>query len=355
MDWLRDNVNWYSFGALSFAVSFVVTDFMALDSKYEFKLKRQENAFCKQVSLDIPSIGNFQSYIQNFGFQRRRFGFLYGKFVPADDSSDGSDIKAGDGENKPPMKCIVEAIYEPPQDVDAEAAEGFVALEDDKEETVNTIAEMLGLKKVGWIFGHEERSDFTLTAAELILAAEYQLEDAKGVQETPFVTVTVSPTADGTVTVEAFQVSLQCMSMVAEEALEIGEKPSECTVNETFTAIQEGKASKTVENSFFLTVVPIVQHTSENLIADFPMLNRDVSDRTPSHNEMKRQLQKSGSEGWTFVDRLADFNLLIYLSGYLDLNGDLPKICASIVDRNVPLNSGYQIIIKSMAGLEGSY
>jgi nuclear protein localization protein 4 homolog len=333
---------------------FVVTDFMVLDSQYEFKLKRQENAFCKQVSLDIPSAGNFQSYIQNFGFQRKRFGFLYGKFVPADDS-DSSDMKTGDGEHKPPMKCIVEAIYEPPQHVDAEAAEGFVALQDEKEDVVNTIAKMLGLKKVGWIFGHEERTDFTLTAAEVILAAEYQLEDADGVNETPFVTVTVSPTADGTVTVEAFQVSLQCMSMVAEEALEIGEKPSECTVNETFTAIQEGKASKTVENSFFLTVVPIVQHTSETFIADFPMLNRDVSDRTPSHVEMKRQLQKSGSEGWTFVDRLADFNLLIYLSGFLDLNADLPKICASIVDRGTPLDSGYQIIIKSMAGLEGSY
>lgn len=331
-----------------------MTDFVALDSQYEFKLKRQEKAFCRQVSLDIPSVGNFQSYIQNFGFKRKRFGYLYGKNVPADNEDD-TPMKTEEGADVPPMKVVVEAIYEPSQDVDSEAAEGFVSLDDEKEETVEMIANMLGLKKVGWIFGHEERSEYTLSAAEVLLAAEYQLEDAEGVNQTPFVTVTVSPTADGTVTVEAFQVSLQCMSMVAEEALEIGEKPSECTVNETFTAIQEGKASKTVENSFFLTVVPIVQHTSETFIADFPMLNRDVSDRSPSHDEMKRQLQKSGTEGWTFVDRLADFNLLIYLSGFLDVNADLPKICAAIVDRSTPLDSGYQIIIKSMAGLEGAY
>ena len=156
--------------------------------------------------------------------------------------------------------------------------------------------------------------------------------------------------------VEAFQVSQQCMAMVAEEALEVdGNDPKICIVNDTFTAIQEGKESKTVENSFFLTVVPIVQHTSELLVAEFPRLNRDIDDRTPSNDEMKRQLQKSGTSGWTFVDRLADFNLLVYLSQFLDVDADLPKICASIVDRDVPLDDGYKLIIKSLAGLEGSY
>ena len=101
-------------------------------------------------------------------------------------------------------------------------------------------------------------------------SAEYQLEAADGINETPFVTVTVAPSPDGTVSVEAFQVSQQCMAMVAEEALEVdGNDPKICIVNDTFTAIQEGKESKTVENSFFLTVVPIVQHTSELLVAEF--------------------------------------------------------------------------------------
>ena len=194
-----------------------------------------------------------------------------------------------------------------------------------------------------------------MTATEVVLAGEHQLEAADGVNETPFVTVTVSPTADGTVTVEAFQVSQQCMAMCAEEALEVGENPNECVVNETFTAIQEGKASKTVENSFFLTVVPIVQHTSETFIAEFPRLNRDLDTRTPSNDEMKKQLSKSGTEGWTFEDRLADFNLLVFLSSRLDLDSDFPKVCSAIVDRSSPLDDGYKIIIKSMAGLDGAY
>jgi nuclear protein localization family protein 4 len=252
---------------------------------------------------------------------------------------------------------MVEAIYEPPQEVDATAAEGFQVLEDPDETKVNDIAALLGLTRVGWIFGHEPRpTGYVLSSAEVIMAAEFQLEAAGGVEETPFCTCAVSQGQDGLVSVEAFQVSQQCMAMVAEEALEIfTDDPKFTKVNETFTAIQEGKASPTVENNFFLTVVPIVQHTSETFVADFPRPNRDLDDRVPSHDEMKRHLQQSGSAGWTFEDRLADFSLLLYLSKFLDIHADFPKICASVVDRSVPLDDGYKLIIKSMAGMDGSY
>ena len=70
---------------------------------------------------------------------------------------------------------------------------------------------------------------------------------------------------------------------------------------------------------------------------------------------MKRQLEKSGTAGWTFIDLLADFNLLIYLCNFLDVETDLLKICESIANRDVPLNEGYKLIISSMAGLDGNY
>jgi nuclear protein localization family protein 4 len=216
---------------------------------------------------------------------------------------------------------------------------------------------MLGMRRVGWIFGGHEARDpgFVLSGAEILMAAELQLEAAGGVEETPFVTVKVAPRReDGTVSVEAFQVSQQCMAMVAEQALELSPDPKVLKVNQTFTAIQEGKESPTVENNFFLCVVPIVQHTSEALVSDFPRLNRDVDDRFPSFDEMRRQLQKSGTSGWTFEDRLADFNLLLFLSDHLDVAADFPKICAAVVGKQ-PLEDGYKLILKSLAGMEGSY
>jgi nuclear protein localization family protein 4 len=144
------------------------------------------------------------------------------------------------------------------------------------------------------------------------------------------------------------------LAQVAEEALEIGTDPGSCLVNDTFTAIQEGKESKTVDNNFFLTVVPIVQHTSETFVSQFPKVNRDLDERAPSKDELKRQLSKSGTAGWSFIDLLSDFNLLIYLTQFLDINADFPKICQSIVDRS-PIDEGYKLIIASIAGLDNSY
>ncbi len=60
---------------------------------------------------------------------------------------------------------------------------------------------------------------------------------------------------------------------------------------------------------------------------------------------------RAGKGGWTLIDKLADFQLLLYLSQYLDLDGDLPCICQSVLQRDVPLSDGYQLIIRSIAGL----
>ena len=70
---------------------------------------------------------------------------------------------------------------------------------------------------------------------------------------------------------------------------------------------------------------------------------------------MKKQLSKSGRAGWTFIDVLSDFSLLVYLSQFLDAEADMPKILASVADRDVPLDDGYKILISSIAGLDGSY
>lgn len=318
-------------------MQWTLNDFMALDAQYEFKIQRQVESFAKGVSLDTASAGDFQNYLRRFNFSRQRCGYLYGTFTE---------------ENK----VQVEAIYEPPQEADPEAAEGFVLLDDPKEDTVEQLAQLMGLQKVGWVIGHPPREDgFVMSAAEIIMAAELQLEAAGGVEDTPFITVKVTVGDDGDTSMEAFQVSKQCMAMVAEEALEIGPNPGFCVVNETFTAIQEGKASKTVENNFFLAVVPIVQHTSEMLVSQFPKANRDHDDRSPSKDELKKQLSKTGTAGWTFVDLLADFNLLIFLSTLLDMSTDIPAICESIVNREKPLDDGYKLIIGSMAGLDRAY
>lgn len=330
-----------------------LNEFCAMDDQYNFKIQRQDKSFVVQgggtVSLETTAANDFQSYLRRFQFQRQQFGYLYGKFVPISDDTDKKDDE---------VKCnvIVEAIYEPPQEADPSAPGGFSMLEDEREEQVDKLASLMGLEKVGWIYGHPPREKgFVMSSAEVIMAAELQLEQAQGVQPSPFVTIKVTVGDDANVSFEAFQVSRQCMEMVAEEALQVGPNPGFCYVKDTFTAIQEGKPSKTVENNFFLTVVPIEQHNSDLLVQQFPKANRDHDDRTPSKDELKRQLSKSGSAGWSFIDLLSDFHLLLYLTQFLDMETDMPKICESIVNRDIPLNDGYKLIIASMAGMDGSY
>ncbi|KAL7531492.1 hypothetical protein ACHAXR_004076 [Thalassiosira sp. AJA248-18] len=357
-------------------MAWTLQEFTAMDDKYNFKIKRQDASFVGSggVHLESSAVNDFQSYLRRFQFQQQRFGYLYGRFVDEEDeegetekmeeekpatSTSGWGLRMPESEEKKEKKnakVIVEAIYEPPQEADAEAAEGFVMLEDPNEENVENLAKMLGLQRVGWIVGHPPREEgFQLSAAEVIMAAELQLESAGGIEPTPFVTIRVTVGDDGNVAVEAFQVSLQCMEMVAEEALDVGPNPGFCYVNETFTAIQEGKPSTTVENNFFLTVVPINGYQSDMFVSLFPRANRAYDDRAQTHDEMKRQLSKSGQSGWTFIDLLSDFALLLYLCKFLDVKTDMPKICQSVKDREVPLDDGYKIIISSMAGIDGSY
>ena len=60
---------------------------------------------------------------------------------------------------------------------------------------------------------------------------------------------------------------------------------------------------------------------------------------------------RAGKGGWTLIDKLADFQLLLYLSNFLDMETDMSNICKSIVHRDIPLDEGYQLIIRSVAGI----
>jgi nuclear protein localization family protein 4 len=104
-------------------MAWTLNEFIAMDSQFVFKMARQEKSICSQVSLDSPSIADFQSYLQRFQFARKRFAFLYGTYQESDDDSKQK-------------KVVVEAIYEPPQEPDSDAAEGFEQLEDPLEDKV---------------------------------------------------------------------------------------------------------------------------------------------------------------------------------------------------------------------------
>ena len=67
---------------------------------------------------------------------------------------------------------------------------------------------------------------------------------------------------------------------------------------------------------------------------------------------MKAQLQDAGKSGWTFVDLLSDFHLLLFLTDFLGME-EVCVLCESVCDKaNVPLGEGHVDLLRAIAGIE---
>ena len=104
------------------------------------KLNDKKRQFVRELAWIFPVFRTFKPIYNDFNSNGNGLGFCM-----------------------EPLKRIIqkfgssEAIYEPPQHPDPKAAEGFEQLEDPLEETVAQMAQLCGLRKVGWIFGHAPR------------------------------------------------------------------------------------------------------------------------------------------------------------------------------------------------------
>jgi nuclear protein localization family protein 4 len=223
-----------------------LTDFQLLNQQFEFNIKSQKESICKKVSIDSNICNNFQSYMRKLNFNQCRIGYLYGTVK-------NNEVK-------------VEVMYEPLQ---KGTKDRFELLEDPQLDKVEKLISALSFKKVGWIFAHPEREKgFIFSGLEILTTAIEQLEDANGINDTPFVTIRASLVND-MVEFDAFQVSNQCMKMVAECFLIESADPTSLTVDEPATAIVEGKLSNKIDNNFFLVNVPIAYEESKIFITKF--------------------------------------------------------------------------------------
>jgi nuclear protein localization family protein 4 len=302
-------------------------EFVAMDEQFEFRLKAPEKAHCTLVSTDGPSAEEFFAYARSFDFARMRVAYLYGT--------------TNDAEKTVSVDCI----YEPPQDT---TDTSFTLLDDPNVDRVEFVAGQLGLKRVGWMFAHPPREEgFFFSTPEVLMAAEQQLEAAGGVAESLFVTVKVTIDQENKPLIDAWQISKQGLEMVAEGAIDVSTDLGRSQVNDTFTAYVEQKPTKVVDNNWFITRVGIGAYESK-LISTFPKANRE---EIATQESLKAQISRAGKQGWSMKDLLGDFHLLLFLCDYMDMNNDIPRICKAVTDPDTPLDEGYQLIIRSLAGL----
>jgi len=185
-----------------------------------------------------------------------------------------------------------------------------------------------------------------MSCAEVLYTAEQHLGVGGG-PDKPFVAVKVTVDEEGNASFDAFQVSKQCLEMCSNGALQDSTDEKFCSVNETFTAIVEGKGVEIIDNNFFLVVVAI-NHFTADYSCSFPKLNR-VGSSQSREALMQTLTDKSGLP--TFADRIADLELLLFLCEFLDINQEIPAICTSVANRAIPIDEGYQLIIESISGM----
>jgi len=309
-------------------------DFMLMDAEFEYKVKRQEKGNCTAVALDSAMCAEFQNYMRQFAFSKCRGAFLYGKIV----SEGVLDSKREDGGDEI-FKVQVDCMFEMAQEG---KAIGFDMFDDPLEEKADKIAEYLGLEKVGIIYAHPPRDEnFQLTAAEILFACEQRVEVGK---EKPFVIAKVTVDKEGQAQYEAYQVSDQCLEMYQAGALLEHEKPNYMAVHETYSAIVEAREVPMIANQFFLINVAVQQHTSD-LTCDFPKANRDTA---LNRTALAAHLEDKGNK--PFKERITDFQLLIFLSEFLDIGSEMPAICQAVANKDIPVEEGYQMIIESLCG-----
>ena len=117
-----------------------LNEFVEMDEQFVYKFKKTDKAYCTMATLEKSAIEDFQNYMMSYDYRKMRVGYLYGSFS---DDKDAHSVK-------------VECIYEPPQDT---TDISFTLLEDPMADRVHALAEMLELKKVGWIVAHPPREE----------------------------------------------------------------------------------------------------------------------------------------------------------------------------------------------------
>ncbi|KAF5782576.1 putative nuclear pore localization protein NPL4 [Helianthus annuus] len=291
----------------------------------QMRIVRQESANC-EVSFDRDAANGFQHYVnETLAFAVKRGGFMYGTV------EDG--------------KVEVDFIYEPPQQG---TEESLLLLRDpDEEKVVEAIALGLGMRKLGFIFTQtvgQGKRDYTLSNREVLQAVELQAESEVKEWVTVVVKLEVNEDGGADVHFEAFQMSDLCVKLFKdgwfEGEIAEGDDPKCSKMNKD--VVVGGKDTREVDNDFFLVVVKIFDHQGP-LSSTFPVENRNTA---ITMRTLKNHLDRT--KNLSFVKRISDFHLLLFIGRFLDVNSDVPAL-AGCVRAQATIPEGYQILIESMA------
>lgn len=283
------------------------------EDRMKMRLKLQDAPHCTQVVVDYNAANVYQSYLHEKRYQLQRCGFMFGK-----ENDDGS--------------TTVEVIYEPPQKSEKDQA---TLLPDPDDDRVETIASLLGLKRIGWIFSHPSRK-YVMSSTEVQKTAEFQSKYGD-----KFVTLILSINEKGQGNMEAFQVSDQAVKLHQTNNFVPSNEPSKLQFRTPVYV--EGAQISVADYHFFLVTVPVKSKDKGFLTNTFPVENRE---RAQARSDLKVHLMHHAK--LSFIEQLSDFHLLLFLSkGIFDLSTDFPALCEAVRTKKAQNLEGFKMILES--------
>jgi len=253
----------------------------------------------------------------------------------------------------------VHSIFEPKQE---STAHELVPLDDaEVEARLAKLAAMLGLVRVGLIVAHPAR-EYAFSVNELLLASRLhaQAVQADGEKGGRFIVMKARPVLetetniDGVATMEAYQVTDQCVELATREEPTFYQSKTDPRVAKTrddccFVVEKKEQRKATVEH-FVSRVFDIARPFQSFLASSFTIENRPTDPQTSER--MASYLRARKSKGDSFLLALSDMHFLLFLSNLLDMSTDMPIICSKVTERDASDLEGFQMMINCYAGLD---
>ena len=137
---------------------------------------------------------------------------------------------------------------------------------------------------------------------------------------------------DGVATVEAYQVTDQCVELATREQPAFSQSKTDPRVAKTradctFVVEKKEQRKATIEH-FVSRVFDIARPFQSFLTSGFTIENRPTDPQTSE--SMASYLRARRSKGESFLVALSDLHFLLFLSNLLDMATDMPILCSKV-------------------------